>query len=207
MVSGIARVAVALVLVAGCVAPSQEAPGTPEAEDGADRVGHAGPETAGDPGDGEATGTTPGANDTATTTGEAETNTTAGVEASAYAKWNSTQAIEAFLAAGLEAERPYKMGPRDYGLAPYRGEGTRFIVPSLCAEDETEEPCDKGGRVLSFDNAEDQEAVRDYYVELGERSAVFFSWVFEKDNLVLQLNGDLEEEKAYAYNATLQSMG
>jgi len=107
-------------------------------------------------------------------------------------------AIDAFLAAGLEAESPTSMGAEDYGLAPFVGEGVRFLIPSLGE--------DSGGRVFAVGEADDRERLATYYESLGEQSAAFFSWVFVKDNLVLQLNGSLEEDVARQYEAALNDL-
>ena len=88
----------------------------------------------------------------------------------------------------------------DYGLAPMMAvEGIRFLIPSLCP--------DCGGRVLSFASPEDLEVTKMYYVELGRASAMFFSWVFVKNNILVQINGDLPEERAEQYEAALNAMG
>ena len=34
-----------------------------------------------------------------------------------------------------------------------------------------------------------------YYDDLGEGSAMLFSWTAVKDNILIQINGDLPEEK------------
>ncbi|MBP8055078.1 MAG: hypothetical protein KA314_04520 [Chloroflexi bacterium] len=106
--------------------------------------------------------------------------------------------VAAFKAAGLEAEDPYIMTKDDYGLAPFVGTGTRFFLPSLCD--------DCGGRIIITDNNEDTEAIREYYVTLGETSAAFFSWVTVRDNVVLQMNGDLPEESFHQYETVLNGM-
>lgn len=116
-----------------------------------------------------------------------------------YAKWTSSDAIEAFKAAGLEAENVSAISKNEMEMAPTSfKEGTHFFVPSLC------EDC--GGRAFSFENAEDQKLVADYYNELGRRSGMLFSWVFEYDNLVVQINGDLPEAQARQYEAALKTL-
>jgi len=88
----------------------------------------------------------------------------------------------------------------DYGLAPMTAvEGTRFLIPSLCP--------DCGGRALSFASPQNLEVTKVYYVELGQASAMFFSWVFVKDNILVQINGDLPEEKAKQYEVALNAIG
>lgn len=103
--------------------------------------------------------------------------------------------ISAFKNAGLEAENPTPMGPRNYGLAPYVCKGVRFLIPSLGE--------DSGGRALACPNAADRDAIAGYYERLGKKSAAFFSWVFVKGNVVVQINGDLEEEKARKYERAI----
>ena len=87
----------------------------------------------------------------------------------------------------------------DYGIAPMLAEeGIRFLIPSLC--------WDCGGRILSFKGQEGLEKTKEYYVGLGEASAIFFSWNFEKDNILVQINGDLPGQKANLYKEALESM-
>jgi hypothetical protein len=116
-----------------------------------------------------------------------------------FQKWNSAEVIAAFRAAGLEVGDTWTLKKDDLGMAPMiYVEGTRFLVPSVCA--------DCGGKVFDFAKLDDLDRTREYYVELGEASAVFFSWTFVKDNILLQINGDLPEDKARAYEATLGSL-
>lgn len=106
--------------------------------------------------------------------------------------------IAAFQAAGLEAESPTEMGPDDYGLGPYVGEGVRFLIPSMGE--------DKGGRVFVVEDEDERAQLVDYYESLGKTSAAFFSWVFTKDDIVVQINGSLEEEVARQYEETLNNL-
>lgn len=113
-----------------------------------------------------------------------------------FVKWTSAQVVDAFLAAGLEASSPRPMTKDDYGFAPMIAiEGARFLITSLCS--------DCGGRILNFASQEDLEKTRAYYVEMGKESAAFFSWTFAKDNILVQINGDLPEENARQYEAAL----
>lgn len=104
--------------------------------------------------------------------------------------------IAEFKAAGLEAEGVHRMAPDEYGLAPMVGEDAqRFVIPSLCS--------DCSGRVFLVTNDGDRARLRSYYDELAKASAAFFSWVFECKTLLLQINGDLPEDKARQYEAAL----
>lgn len=97
--------------------------------------------------------------------------------------------------AGLEAENTRPMTKDDYGMAPFVCEGTRFYIPSLGE--------DNGGRLFICEDEKDRDALSTYYDELGKKSALFFSWVFTKGNIVVQINGDLPEETALKYQATI----
>ncbi len=103
--------------------------------------------------------------------------------------------VAAFKAAGLEAETPYEMTKDDYGPAPYLCTGTRFLIPSLGE--------DAGGRIFICDNTEDRDAIKNYYDKMGETSALFFSWAFAKGDVMVQINGDLPEDKARQYEAAI----
>lgn len=117
-----------------------------------------------------------------------------------YQKWTAMQVIDAFKAAGLDAEQPELMTKDDIGLAPYLTDDMiHFFIPSLCA--------DCGGRVYNLATQADADLIKAYYDNLGKSSAAFFSWTFAKDNIVIQLNGDLSEEKAKAYEAALNGLG
>lgn len=116
-----------------------------------------------------------------------------------FQKWQSTNVVDAFLNAGLEAANPYPMTKDDFGAAPYvASEGTRFFIPSLCD--------DCGGRILSFETQDDLNITKAYYEELGKSSALFYSWVFVKDNILVQINGDLPEDQATQYKNALESL-
>lgn len=118
---------------------------------------------------------------------------------SSFQKWSSQQAVEVLQGAGLEVENPTPMTKDDYGLAPMIAtEATRFFIPSLCD--------DCGGRVFAFENADDLEAMQTYYEKLAEGSAIFFSWVFVKDNILVQINGDMPEEQARQYETALANL-
>jgi hypothetical protein len=103
--------------------------------------------------------------------------------------------VNAFRAAGLEAEDPHPMTVDDYGFAPYVCDGTRFLIPSLGE--------DSGGRVFVCRDEDDHESLGAYYEDLGEGSAAFFSWVFEEGDVLVQINGELDEATARQYEAAI----
>lgn len=103
--------------------------------------------------------------------------------------------VAAFKAAGLEAEMPFRMTKKEYQLAPMVCDGTRFLIPSLGP--------DNGGRIFICPNQEDLNLLVDYYNELPRLSAAFFSWVFPKGLVLVQINGDLPEATAHQYEAAI----
>ncbi len=116
-----------------------------------------------------------------------------------FNRWTTSQAGDAILAAGLEFESPRPMEKDDYGMAPMSAqEAVRFLTPSVCA--------DCGGRLFSFSSQADLDLMQKYYEELGRQSALLFSWVFVKDNILIQINGDLPEDQALKYQASLDGM-
>jgi hypothetical protein len=113
--------------------------------------------------------------------------------------WTTQQVVEAFLTAGLEVNGARPMIFDDYGLVPMLAvEGTRFFIPSICP--------DCSGRIMSFANQEDLTIVENYYAQMASFGAVLFSWVFVKNNILVQINGELPEERARMYQAALENM-
>jgi hypothetical protein len=115
------------------------------------------------------------------------------------AKWSVDQAVKAIQGAGLEFTDPRPMTKDDYGLAPMSAkEAVHFLVPSVCS--------DCGGRLYSFSSQDDLNRMKEYYDKLGQASAMFFSWVFVKDNILIQINGDMIENQARKYEAALNDL-
>lgn len=116
---------------------------------------------------------------------------------------SSEEVVEAFREAGLEvggtysAEEGEERYRREMGFPSpvpktYK-EGTRFLIPPLGP--------DSGGRVFTFESEEDLEAVRNYYEGLGRASGWLHSWVYVEGKVLVQINGDLPEERARQYEA------
>jgi len=113
-------------------------------------------------------------------------------------QWTADQVIVAFQSANLEAESISPLTKDDYGLAPYVCTGIHFLIPSLCP--------DCGGRVFACDSQADQDKLEEFYVTMGQESALFFSWVHTKDNILVQINGDLPEDQAQQYQTALNNL-
>lgn len=105
--------------------------------------------------------------------------------------------VQSFKDAGLEVEDVRDMTKDDYGMAPMTAtDGVRFLVPSLGEN--------AGGRIMVFDNEDDLDQTKAYYDELGESSAMLFSWTIKHENALIQINGDLPESKYEEYKKALQ---
>lgn len=59
---------------------------------------------------------------------------------------------------------------------------------------------------MSFSSQEDLDKTEAFYVQLGRESAILFSWTFKKDNILVQINGDLPEDKARQYESALNNL-
>jgi hypothetical protein len=113
-------------------------------------------------------------------------------------RFTADEVVAAFQAAGLEAESARPLTRDDYQMAPLVGEGLRFLIPSLC------EDC--GGRVFAVENVEERDRLAKYYLDLPTISAMLFSWVYVRDNIVVQINGDLPDERAAEYERALAAL-
>ena len=118
-----------------------------------------------------------------------------------FDKWECWQAIATFKAAGLEVQIPRLINESELRGSPVpitMKEEIHFFISSICD--------DCGARVFSFRTQSDLNKVRDYYVGLGKPGEPFFSWVLVKDNLLVQLNGKLPEERARQYETALNNI-
>ncbi|WP_272031232.1 stress protein [Oceanobacillus kimchii] len=107
--------------------------------------------------------------------------------------------VSAFKDAGLEAEEPREMTKDDYGIGPMKAEeGTRFLIPSLGD--------DSGGRILTYDKESDLDEMKEYYDSMGEESAILFSWTIKHENVLVQINGSLEEAEYEKYKEALEGL-
>ena len=70
-----------------------------------------------------------------------------------------------------------------------------FLIPSLGP--------DNGGRVFICDKQDEQNQIVSYYEGLNRTSSLYFSWVFIKGNIVVQINGDLDGDTAEKYDQAI----
>jgi hypothetical protein len=118
--------------------------------------------------------------------------------AATTASWLSTDVVDAFLAAGLECQDPQPLPVGDATEHFVAAEATRCLVPGAC------EGC--SGRIYSFDNQAELNKAKRYYTDLGNQDPQFVSWLYSRDNILVQLNGRLPEEQAAMYRQALMGM-
>lgn len=122
-----------------------------------------------------------------------------GAAGGASTKLTSAGVVDAFKDAGLTVEDKREMTKDDYGMAPMKAkDGTMFTVPFVC------EDCNV--RVMAFDKDADLKQTKEYYDMLGKESAMLFSWTIAHSNILIQLNGDMEEADYEKYKAVLEEM-
>jgi|SRR4051812_33438400 hypothetical protein len=117
----------------------------------------------------------------------------------------SEDVIAAFKAHSLDvaSSMPIDEVERQTSVPRTYKEGMRFTIASLGPNRYGE---GRGGRVLTFDSPKDMEPVQNYYERLGRADGRFFSHVYTKDLILLQIDGKLPKQKAEEYNAVLQKM-
>jgi len=112
--------------------------------------------------------------------------------------WQTADVVNAFWDTGLECEDPQPLAVDD-GTAPFiADEATRFMLPSVC------DGC--SGRIYSFSDETQLNRARDYYIGLGEQDPQYFSWIYVRENILVQLNGRMPEEQARRYRQALMRM-
>lgn len=103
--------------------------------------------------------------------------------------------LAAFKAAGLQVEYVRKMTKQEYGMAPNLCDGRRFVIPSVGGG--------KGGRVFVCRTVQERDTLAKYYRNTGKVGAAVASWVFTKNLLLVQLDGDVKETLARKYEAAI----
>lgn len=121
-----------------------------------------------------------------------------------YAKWEPEDLLAHFRDSGvLLGQTRSAILEASKSVAPDVAEdGIRFVLPEL-------EPIagpGAGGRVWTFSKPQDMQLMRGYYEDLQEKQPDRKSWLYERDNILLQINGQLPEERAKVFEALLKSL-
>lgn len=124
---------------------------------------------------------------------------------SAAAPPTPARVVDAFKAAGLEANNPRPLTRDMMGMAPMTHTDALLfgVTGGPCT---ATPPNDCNGRVFVFKDETDLKTTHDFYVNAGKASAAFFSHTFRHGLVLVQINGNLPEAQAKAYDAALQAM-
>jgi hypothetical protein len=117
-------------------------------------------------------------------------------------QWHTADVLQAFQAAGLPVEIPQlSKDERDLFSNEMVLESTQFVIP---AQDDSTLA---SGIIFSFQNERDLREIQNYYAGLGKAMPQYESWIFIKDNLLLQINRDIPEAVAKQYAEVLYLLG
>ncbi|HVN54741.1 MAG TPA: hypothetical protein VMT46_10455 [Anaerolineaceae bacterium] len=115
-----------------------------------------------------------------------------------FHQWRTVDVISAFQAAGLPVEIPrLRKDERDIFSYDKAIESQRIKIPIQS------ELTSGNGLIFSFQNEGDLQEMQEFYVGLGEALPQYDSWIFIKDNLLLQINREIPETVAKRYTAAL----
>ena len=115
-----------------------------------------------------------------------------------FQQWHASDAVQAFQAAGLSVEIPQlNKDERDMFSSEMVVESKKFVIPAQ--EDSTL----VSGIVFSVKNEKDLREIQEYYMALGKALPEYDSWIFIKDNLLLQINHNIPETVAKQYAQAL----
>lgn len=111
--------------------------------------------------------------------------------------WQSQDVVGFFVNAGLECENPQPLA--DDGTLPVAAsDAVQCVIPSLSPDYST--------RIFSFSDPNQLQELRAYYDSQAQADLTNFSWVFVKDNVLVQISGDLPDDWASNYEAALNRM-
>lgn len=114
----------------------------------------------------------------------------------AFAGQPGMDVVKKFKQAGLEADAPRKLKKNEYGLVPVICPGTRFFLTETLGEGD-------GGRIFVCEKESDAKKIQAIYEDMGKQSGFLFSWAFRNKNIVVQINGQLDDDIAEEYEAAL----
>ena len=116
-----------------------------------------------------------------------------------FQKWTSQEVITQFQAAGLETGAPVSLTSEDFNMFIRKtDDATFFFIPSAC------EGC--RGRVFAYSNKTDLNLTKSYYENLAKGGNWLYSWLFVKDNILVQMPGDIPEDIAKKFEKELLLM-
>lgn len=115
-----------------------------------------------------------------------------------FQQWHTIDVLQAFQAAKLPVEIPQlSKDERDLFANEMAVESRQFVIPNQG------DPLLARGIIFSFQNESDLQEIQDYYAALGKELPQYGSWVFVKENLLLQINRNVPEAVAQRYAEAL----
>ena len=123
------------------------------------------------------------------------------VTPASFDQWRTTDAIRAFQSANLRFEIPQVSKDERDLFAETALESRPFVIPLQG------DPSLARGIIFSFEDESNLFQVQMYYTHLGNALPQFGSWVFVKDNLLLQINREVPEAVAQKYAQALDLLG
>jgi hypothetical protein len=115
-----------------------------------------------------------------------------------FQRWQTTDAVQAFHAVGLPIEiLELSKDERDLFSNQVGQQSIQFVVPNQGDPDLAR------GIIFSFEKEIDLQQVLDYYIAIDQSLPQYASWLFVKDNLLLQINRNIPEEVAKQYAEAL----
>lgn len=119
-----------------------------------------------------------------------------------FQQWHTTDVLKAFQTAGLPVKIPQlSKDERDLFSNEMTLESRQFVIPAQG------DPTLARGIIFSSQNEKDLREIQDYYAALGKALPQYSSWVFIKDNLLLQINRNVPEAAAKQYAEALDLLG
>ncbi|MCJ1657187.1 hypothetical protein MT340_011915 [Staphylococcus sp. NRL 16/872] len=85
---------------------------------------------------------------------------------------------------GLNVDNLKKMKREDFGMAPMKAKDAKMFTVTD----------NKNARILKFENENDLKDTKKYYDELGKASGIFYSHTYAKDDILMQMNGDIDDK-------------
>ena len=108
--------------------------------------------------------------------------------------------VAAIQAAGLTADNPRVMEPKDYGFAPALCRGMRIDLPSEVVFNVTMK---HAAEVFVCDDAKEQATLKKWYDDLGKTSGMLAQYTYVKGPVLLVVDGQIGKEAADKYGAAL----
>ncbi len=113
-------------------------------------------------------------------------------------KWSTKDVVKIFNIAGLGINNSEPLNHLDYYYLPtYANQAIKFTLPSLKKE--------WAGNIFSFNIKSSMERIKKYYLKKNSKGELY-SWTFEKDNILVVLNGLIVEEKARMFEHALNQL-